>query len=125
MPATPEQIFQRYLHAGALTRDPDAVAALFAPDGVYEAPFARPPFPRRLAGRAEIRDRLAALYREPLPDRGAVDTARSRYALHLTTDPDTFIAEIDTAFANGETMSLVQIYRVRDGLITLLRDYFE
>ena len=38
-----------------------------------------------------------------------------------------FIAEIDTAFdVAGETvtMALVQIFRVRDGKIVRLRDYF-
>lgn len=124
MSTTPQQIFQRYLHAGALSRDPEAVAALFAPDGVYEAPLARPPFPRRLVGREEIRDGLAALYREPPPDPGAVDTERTRYVLHVTTDPETFIAEIDTVFTGGHAMALVQIFRTRDGMITLLRDYF-
>jgi ketosteroid isomerase-like protein len=124
VPVTPQEIFERHLRAGAFGRDPDAVAELFAPDGVYEAPFATEPFPRRLAGRAEIRDGLAALYRTPLPDWGAVDTDKTRYVLHLTTDPDTFIVEIDTVFTSGETMSLVQIFRVSDGRITLLRDYF-
>jgi ketosteroid isomerase-like protein len=48
--------------------------------------------------------------------------------LHDTADPDVFIAEIDTVFeeANGQrtTMSLVKIFRVRDGEIASLRDYF-
>ena len=39
-----------------------------------------------------------------------------------------FIAEIDVAFdeADGRrtTMSLVQIFRLRDGQIAMLRDYF-
>ena len=39
-----------------------------------------------------------------------------------------FIAEIDVAFdeAGGRrtTMSLVQIFRLRDGQIAMLRDYF-
>jgi ketosteroid isomerase-like protein len=38
-----------------------------------------------------------------------------------------FIAEIDTVFdvaGQTVTMSLVQIFRLRDGKIALLRDYF-
>ena len=54
--------------------------------------------------------------------------ARSGYVLHDTADPEVFIAEIDVAFdhSDGEptTMSLVQIFRLRDGRIARLRDYF-
>jgi ketosteroid isomerase-like protein len=53
---------------------------------------------------------------------------RSGYVLHDTADPDAFIAEIDVVFdqADGRpsTMSLVQIFRLRDGQIARLRDYF-
>jgi uncharacterized protein len=45
-----------------------------------------------------------------------------------TADPDVFIVEIDVAFdeADGRqtTMSLVQIFRLREGRIAMLRDYF-
>ncbi|MFI6274872.1 hypothetical protein [Streptomyces sp. NPDC050988] len=49
------------------------------------------------------------------------------------SSPDVFIAEIDTVFdgdgdgeGDGEdvTVSLVQIFRIRDGKIARLRDYF-
>ncbi|SNY67530.1 hypothetical protein SAMN05421748_131136 [Paractinoplanes atraurantiacus] len=53
-----------------------------------------------------------------------IDVGRSGYVLHETGDPGVFVAEIDTVFEGGGTISLVQIFRVRDGLITLLRDYF-
>ncbi|WP_326643673.1 hypothetical protein OG884_07975 [Streptosporangium sp. NBC_01755] len=52
---------------------------------------------------------------------------RYRYVLHTTADPDVFIAEIDTAFdvpGGATTMSLVQIFRLRDGKIALLREHF-
>ncbi|GIF72603.1 nuclear transport factor 2 family protein [Asanoa siamensis] len=124
---TPQEIFQRYIHAGAMTRDPDALAALFTADGVYEAPFARDgdAVPRRLAGREAIRAGMAAAYlRLPAPADDPVDPTRTSFTLHATAEPDVFIAEIDTAFVSGATMSLVQIFRVRDGLISHLRDYF-
>jgi hypothetical protein len=59
--ATPQEIFGRYLHAGALMRDADA---LFAEDGVFEAPLipASHVFPSRLAGREAIRTAMAAYY---------------------------------------------------------------
>lgn len=47
--------------------------------------------------------------------------------MHTTADPGVFIVEVD-AVVNGPagptTVSLVQIFRVRDGKIALLRDYF-
>ncbi|MDG4826985.1 nuclear transport factor 2 family protein [Asanoa sp. WMMD1127] len=109
-----------------MSRDPERVAALFTEDGVYEAPLASvgDVFPPRMSGRAAIRDGLAAAYRRMAPPTDPVDPERTRFALHVTADPDVFIAEIDTAFASGATMSLVQIFRVRDGLIHHLRDYF-
>ncbi|MGI5238925.1 nuclear transport factor 2 family protein [Dactylosporangium sp. CA-139066] len=119
-----EELFQRYTYAGAIARDPAAVADLFAEDGVFEAPLLPEghPLPRRLVGRRAIEAAITDFHAEPAYD-GPVDTERSRYVLHETDDPEVFIAEIDTVFALG-TMSLVQIFRVRDGKILLLRDYF-
>ena len=120
-----EELFLRYLHAGALTHDPDAVAGLFTEDGVYEAPLMPPGhrLPQRLAGREAIRAGVGAFHEEPA-FQGKVDVQRSGYVLHETADPDVFIAELDTAFEGGGTVSLVQIFRVRDGRIARLRDYF-
>jgi hypothetical protein len=120
-----EQLFQRYIHSGALTRNPTAVAGLFTEDGAYEAPLLPEGhrLPRRLAGRDAIETGIVAFHTEPAFV-GPVDIERSRYELHETADPDVFIAEIDTAFQGGDTVSLVQIFRVRDDKIVLLRDYF-
>ncbi len=128
MPVTAKEIFERYIWAGALTRNPDALAETFTEDGVYEAPLVPPghAFPRRLAGRDEIRTGMAEFYRRPTTERPA-NAEKTRYVLHTTADPDVFIAEIDAAIdEDGGTtmMSLVQIFRVRDGKIALLRDYF-
>jgi uncharacterized protein len=129
VPVNPQQIFEQYIRAGAMTRNPDALAELFTPDGVYEAPLVPDgrAFPRRLAGRAEIRAGLAAYYERPADAGGTVNVAQSRYVLHATADPDVFIAELDTVLDGADgatTMSLVQIFRVREGKIALLRDYF-
>jgi len=57
-----------------------------------------------------------------------MNVERSGYVLHDTADPDVFMAEIDVAFdeADGRrtTMSLLQVFRLRDGQIAVLRDYF-
>jgi limonene-1,2-epoxide hydrolase len=56
-----------------------------------------------------------------------VNADRSRYVLHTTSDPDVFIVEIDAAM-DGPTqttiMPQVKIFRIRDGKIVQLRDYF-
>jgi ketosteroid isomerase-like protein len=126
---TNREIFERYIHAGAISHDPDAVAAMFTEDGVFEAPLLPEghPLPRRLAGRAAIRAGVGA-FQQHADHQGAVDLEQSRYVLHDTADPEVFIAEIDTVVeqfgGRRTTMSLVQIFRVRDGRIVLLRDYF-
>ncbi len=129
MSTNPQEIFERYIRAGAVRRDPDALAELFTPDGVLEAPLvpAGRAYPRRLVGRAEIRAGMGAYYQRSTGTGGTVNVAQSRYVLHATADPDVFIAEIDTVLdgPDGPTsMSLVQIFRVHEGKIALLRDYF-
>ncbi|WP_203821383.1 nuclear transport factor 2 family protein [Paractinoplanes ferrugineus] len=140
------EIFERYLYAGAITRNPDAFAELFTEDGIYEVPLAGD----RLEGRAAIRAGIAVYQVQP-EGLGTVNMELSKVVLHDTADPDVFIAEIDTvldsptadspaadspaadspAAAEEEpavarrTMSLVQIFRVRGEQIAHLRDYFE
>ena len=125
---THKEIFEQYLYAGAITRNPEALAALFTDDGVYEAPLVPDDHPlRHLAGRDAIRRGVGAYHRRPGYE-GTMNPERSGYVLHDTADPDVFIAEIDAAFdeAGGRrtTMALVQIFRLRDGRIAQLRDYF-
>jgi ketosteroid isomerase-like protein len=129
--ARSQEIYQRYVWASAMTSDADAVAELFTPDGVIEAPLlaADRLFPRRMQGREEIRRELAAYYRLPASSSRTVNPQASKYVLHDTTDPEVFIVEIDAVFDGPEpntntSMSLVQIFRVRDGKIAMLRDYF-
>ncbi|GAA3381695.1 nuclear transport factor 2 family protein [Cryptosporangium minutisporangium] len=122
---SPQEIYERYVGAGAIRRDADAVADLFTEDGVFEAPLVPPghPFPARLKGRAEIRRGLGEYYRRPQPATGAVDAGRSRLVLHLPAS-ELLIAEVDAVFVDGSSVSLVQIFRLQDGLIASLRDYF-
>jgi ketosteroid isomerase-like protein len=126
---THKEIFERYIRAGAITRNPDAIAAMFTEDGVLEAPLVPGghPLHRRLVGRDAIRTGTSAYHQQPTYQ-GTMNLERSAYVLHDTRDPDVFIAEIDVAFdeADGRrtTMSLVQIFRLRNGQIAMLRDYF-
>ncbi|MBO3742726.1 nuclear transport factor 2 family protein [Actinoplanes flavus] len=128
MELTHREIFERYVYAGAVTRNPDAIAEMFTEDGVFEAPLVPVghPLHRPLVGRDAIRDGIAEYHRLPAQP-GRMNAERSAYVLHETGDPDVFIAEIDVVFddpAGSRTMSLVQIFRLRDGRIARLRDYF-
>jgi ketosteroid isomerase-like protein len=129
--ASSQELYQRYVWASAMTSNADAVAEMFTVDGVIEAPLlaADKLFPQRMQGREEIRSKLAAYYERSGDPGRTVNPQASRYVLHETTDPDVFIVEIDAAFDGPgpgvtTTMSLVQIFRVRDGKIAMLRDYF-
>ncbi|MFG1710786.1 nuclear transport factor 2 family protein [Nonomuraea sp. M3C6] len=96
---TNQQIYQRYVWAG-MTRDAAALAEIFTADGVLETPLvsAGGSYPRRLEGREEIRQAMAAYYERSANDDRTVNVDKSRYVLHTTTDPNVFIVEIDTAF---------------------------
>jgi ketosteroid isomerase-like protein len=126
---THREIFERYVYAGPVSRDPGAVAAMFTEDGVFEAPLLPDghPLPRRLVGRAAIHAGTAAYQRYPA-FQGTVNAEQSGYVLHDTADPDVFIAEIDAVLDDADgrrtTVSQVKIFRVRDGQIASLRDYF-
>ena len=126
---THKEIFERYMYAGAISRNPEAVAAMFTEDGVYEAPLVPDGhrLPRRLAGRDAIRAGMSAFHRE-LTSQGTVNAGQSRLVLHDTADADVFIAELDAVLdhpgGRREPVSLVQIFRIRDGRIAVLRDYF-
>ncbi len=128
---TPQEIFESYVYADSLTRNADALAESFTEDGVFEAPLmsADAAFPRRLVGREEIRSAMAAYYGRQPKDGPSPNLAKTGYVLHTTADPDVFIAEIDTVFDGDDgqddtTVSLVQIFRIREGKIARLRDYF-
>ncbi len=128
MALTHQEIFEQYLYAGAITRNPDAIAAMFTEDGVYEAPLVPDGHPLRcLVGRDAIRTGTSVYHRQPTYQ-GTMNVERSAYVLHDTADPDVFIAEIDVAFDEADggrtTMSLVYIFRLCDGQIAMLRDYF-
>jgi uncharacterized protein len=126
---THKEIFERYMYAGAVSRSPDAVAAMFTEDGVIDAPLVPEghPLHGRLVGREAIRAGLAR-YHQQLPPPGTVNVERVAYVLHDTAAPDVFVAELDVVLNEPDgrqtSMSLVQIFRLREGCIAMLRDYF-
>lgn len=130
MALTHKEIFERHARAGSIARDPDAIAAMFTEDGVFEAPLVPEghPLRQRLVGRDAIRAGISAYHQQQPAYQGTINAEQSACVLHDTSDPDVFIAELDVAFdeADGRrtTMSLVRIFRLRDGEIAMLRDYF-
>jgi ketosteroid isomerase-like protein len=122
MTSTPEETFRRMTDL-ILAADMEAVAELWAPDGIAEFPFAAGSSPRRLHGREEVRAYLAR-YPELMEM-----TEVAALTVRPTDDPDTVVVEWT---ATGRTVATSQPYRldyivvltVRDGLITLFRDYW-
>jgi ketosteroid isomerase-like protein len=105
--------------------DPEALSGQYAPDGVFEAPFAPPGFPRRIEGREAIR----AMY-------GAAGRSGSRpsfeirsVVVHQTLDPETIVTEFEVHARHPETgqgyqFANLQVITVRGGEIVTLRDYW-
>ena len=123
---TPQEIFERHIWTG-MTGNAEMRANLYAHDGVYEAPLApeNGTVPRRLEGRDALRAGFTKMHRLAQSDPRKPDMPNSHLVLHTTSDPDVFIAELDAAFENAATMPLLQIYRLHDGEIVLMRDYFD
>jgi uncharacterized protein (TIGR02246 family) len=120
---TPAEVIARRREV-LLNGDLDGFVNLFAPDGVIEVPFSGPPGkPVRLAGREAIREFSRQVMAAPLrlEDFDVVE-------LYQTQDPEVVIVEMRTAgtvTSTGRSFAAtsVQILRIRDGHITLFRDF--
>jgi uncharacterized protein len=106
-----------------LSGDADGLADLYAPDAVFEAPFAPPGAPSRLEGRAAIREYSRHVMALPvrLEDYEVVE-------LYQTQDPEMVIVEIRakaTLTTTGQSFAAasIQILRIREGQIVLFRDF--
>jgi len=121
--ATPREVFAR-LSAGISAGRWHELAALYAEDAVVDQPFALPPAPARLAGRAVIDRHFRAAAAGPLE-------LRARNAVvHDTADPEVIVAEFDyegrvTTTGRAFRVANVQVLRVRDGLVVETRDYHD
>ena len=114
----------------SLEMDANGFADLFAADGVMEFPFGARAvgLPECLEGREQIRSHLAARMG------GARRSGRrmigyDAVVVHETADPEVIIVEFDLVgelSATGQTYQLpyVQVFRIRDGAILVMRDYF-
>lgn len=126
MPDTAREVFEQTQRLLLQTPfDADALADQYAPDGVFEAPFAPPGVPRRIEGREAIR----ALYRQ-----AATAAARPRFefasvVVHETTDPGTIVTEFevharDAGSGDEYDFANLQVITVRAGKIVHLRDFW-
>jgi ketosteroid isomerase-like protein len=124
--STHHELYHRFEHA-RVTGDARAQADMFAPDGVFEAPLSPgDPFPRRTEGREAIYQMLTRYHARSAGD-VQIRLDRSRRLIHATADPQLFVVEIDLRMQMADKewdKSVVHFYRVHDGQIVLLRDYF-
>ncbi|HWN35867.1 MAG TPA: nuclear transport factor 2 family protein [Pseudonocardia sp.] len=106
-----------------LAKDMAGFAALWAPDGVLEFPFAPPGYPSRLTGRAEVREYVRNY--PALVDLRAVTSLE----VHQSVDPEVVVIEFEVdgvAVRTGRPYQLgyVAVLTVRDGEILRYRDYW-
>ncbi|MCC9305559.1 nuclear transport factor 2 family protein [Kitasatospora sp. RB6PN24] len=121
--ATPREVFEK-LHAGITSGRFAGLAELYAEDAVVEIVF-EPVAPRRIEGRAALRERLEVL-RENAP----FTLTGKNQVVRETDDPEVIVAEYDYEVRQTSTnrtfeVSNIQVLRVRDGLIVHSRDFHD
>jgi ketosteroid isomerase-like protein len=108
-------------HDAMLHKSADALADLYAEDGLHEFPFGGlPPY----EGREEIR----AGYRASWGATPAQVQEVRRLALHRTEDPEVVVVEQDTYVTAGDRSIMVPgllVLRIRNGEIVHTRDYMD
>jgi ketosteroid isomerase-like protein len=122
-PAVPADILERRRRL-ILDGDADGFAALFAPDAVIELPFSGDPgSPMRIEGRSAIHEYARRAMASPLRLEDFDVTA-----FHQTQDPEVVVVETRTkgsiaTTGRSFTVTSVQIFQFREGLIALFRDF--
>jgi uncharacterized protein len=106
-----------------LDGDADGLAGLFGPDAVMEFVFHGPPgTPVRLEGRETIREYSRKIMASPLRLE-AYDVTE----LYQTEDPAVVVAEMRAkaivATGRSVTATSIQVLRIQDGHIVLVRDF--
>ena len=118
---TPREVFER---AHGLVRSYDIrYVECFAEDGALVFPFAPPGMPKRVEGRAAIRDLLAPRH-EALRAAGRKILEYENLRVHETHDPEVIVAEFEVD-VQGSKRAFIHVLRVRDDQILEQRDYFD
>jgi ketosteroid isomerase-like protein len=117
-PASAHQVFQRavgLMQAGEI----DAWLDLCHDEIVMEFPFAPAPAPRRIDGKealgTHLRGRAARRLTAPKVESVVV---------HECHDPATVVAELTIRGEGGTDRAAIAVVEVRDGLMSLYRDYY-
>lgn len=127
MARTPREIFD-IQHQLVLNFDVDQHAELFAEDGVWEFPLAKPGSRVKLEGRDAIREWVMENARAN-QQAGHRVLNYDDLIIHETADPEVIVVEFDlhgeyTHSGEKYRRSYIQVLRVRDDKIVSLRDYF-
>lgn len=122
---SPLELLARYRRA-MLDLDADALAELYAEDGVHEFPFLFPGMPERYVGREEIR----AGYRAAWGASAARPEEVREVAVHPGADPEVLTVEqtvIGTVVDTGKPFALpgLLVLRARGGFLVHVRDYMD
>ncbi|KUJ67483.1 hypothetical protein ACZ90_26865 [Streptomyces albus subsp. albus] len=123
--STPRGVLAGY-HQAMLDKSADDLADLYAVEAVHEFPFTTPGFPARYTGREEVRAGYRAAW-----GASPVEVREIReVVVHQTADPEVIIAEhvvVAALPATDRTVTVpgLLVLRVRDGLITWVRDYMD
>lgn len=120
-PTTLALVERFYEHLGAI--EIDDWIELWQPDGVFEQPFATEGFPARLEGREAILNHVTGM------DRIFQDFRFFDIEVHATADPDLHVLTLrsdSTIIPTGRRYAneYVVFLRLRDGLISHYREYF-
>jgi ketosteroid isomerase-like protein len=118
-------LLARY-HSAMLAKSADALAELYAVDGVHEFPLLSPFFPKRLNGHEEVRKHYGAVWgASPIRILEIRDVAT-----HKTLDPQVLVSEAEftaeaTSMNRTFVLSFVIVMKIENGLIVHLRDYMD
>lgn len=123
--APPRDVLRRY-HAAMQAKSADALADLYAEDGIHEFSFYVPNRPERLVGREQVR----ASYREGWRDHPLDIAAIEDVFVHQTDDLEVVIGQwraAATLRATGAQVGLTGLLalRVRGGQIVHTRDFMD
>jgi ketosteroid isomerase-like protein len=124
---SPREVFIRY-HEFVREYNVEKVVAFFAETGRWEIPFAPKGFASLLSGREEIRTFLTPMYRRA-KESGRRILGYDSFVIYETSDPELIISEFSIQGESGTgekyQRAFVQIARITEGRIVLLRDYFD
>ncbi|WP_380283661.1 nuclear transport factor 2 family protein [Kitasatospora purpeofusca] len=120
---SPREVFHALLDGITAGRFAE-LAGLYAEDAVVEMVY-QPVGPRRVEGRAALRERFLAV-----GERALLELSADNVVVRTTDDPEVVVTEWDyrarhRATGREVTVANLQVLRVRDGLIVHSRDFHD